>query len=229
MATALRIGVIGDYDAANETHRFTDEGIALAARELGVTAAVEWLATDGGHDLAAFDGLVCAPGSPYRSMAGALAAIRYARENDVPLLGTCGGFQHIVIEYARNMAGIEDAAHAESDPYASRLVVGRLVCSLVGQVMEVELAPGSHAAEIFGGTRSLEEFYCNFGLNEEYRPQLEAAGMVFCGFDQNGEVRVVEVPEKRFCFGTLFVPQARAKRGLAHPLVVGFLRTAGDL
>ena len=64
-----------------------------------------------------------APASPYRSMRGALEAITFARSHDLPLLGTCGGFQHVVIEFARNVAGIPDAAHAEYDPTTSRLLI----------------------------------------------------------------------------------------------------------
>jgi len=70
-----------------------------------------------------FDAVWIAPASPYRSMRGALEAITFARSHDLPLLGTCGGFQHVVIEFARNVAGIPDAAHAEYDPTTSRLLI----------------------------------------------------------------------------------------------------------
>lgn len=77
--------------------------------------------------------MLISPGSPYVSTAGSIAGIQWARENDVPLLGTCGGFQHVVIEFARNVLGIRDAEHAETSPDASELVVVPLACSLVGQ------------------------------------------------------------------------------------------------
>ncbi|MDE1175904.1 MAG: hypothetical protein PW789_04790 [Edaphobacter sp.] len=225
---AVRIGIVGDFDAGNKTHRFTDDALQHAAAALGIEVHGEWLATEAVHDLAAFDGLWCAPGSPYRSMEGALEAIRYARESGVPMLGTCGGFQHMVIEVARNVAGIEDAAHAETDPYASRLVVQRLECSLVGKTMEVELKPGSRAEEAYGALRTEEEFYCNFGLNKMYVPQLEMAGLRISGFDQEGEARVAEMEMHPFFVGTLFVPQARSREGAPHPLVVEFCRVAGE-
>ena len=75
-----------------------------------VTPDAEHISED---ELAAYAGWWIAPGSPYRSMNGALRIIRYAREHDVPLLGTCGGYQHVVLEYARNVLGFADAAHAE--------------------------------------------------------------------------------------------------------------------
>src|SRR3989442_15811741 len=109
---ARRLGIIGDFNPANPTHVATNTGLQHASEALGVPVEVTWLHTDEHHDLSAFDGLLCSPGSPYRSLDGALDAIRYARENKVPFLGTCGGFQHLVIEYARNVLGIRDADHA---------------------------------------------------------------------------------------------------------------------
>jgi CTP synthase len=78
----------------------------------------DWLATPSiasGEALAEYDAIWVVPGSPYRHPEGAFTAIRYARENSIPFLGTCGGFQHAVIEYARNVLGWQDAGHAETD------------------------------------------------------------------------------------------------------------------
>lgn len=73
------------------------------------------------------------------SLGGALTAIEHARVHDVALLGTCGGFQHVVLEFARNVVGLEDAQHAEYDPYASTLFITPLSCSLAGQIMTVHV------------------------------------------------------------------------------------------
>jgi hypothetical protein len=94
----LRVGVVGDYDSGNETHRATDAALVHAAASLGATATGEWVATEkvgagGAGELEGFDCLLIAPASPYRSTEGALTAIRYARTSDIPLLGTCGGNQ----------------------------------------------------------------------------------------------------------------------------------------
>lgn len=75
--------------------------------------------------------------------------IRHCRTNHVPLLGTCGGYQHIVIEYARNVLSIEDAEHAEYDPYASNLVVNKLVCSLAGKALEINVDQESRTYQIY--------------------------------------------------------------------------------
>ena len=146
MTTDIRIGIIGDFHAENPTHIATTDSIQHAAKILGKRFEAVWLATDQPHEFRMFHGLLCSPGSPYRSLNGALAAIRYARENNIPFLGACGGFQHAVIEYARNVMGFTDAAHAESDPYASCLFISALNCSLVGKTLEVTLKPGSKAA-----------------------------------------------------------------------------------
>ena len=217
---------MGDFNADNPTHVATNAGIEHAAQALGRAFKPVWLPTDEAHDYTAFHGLFCSPGSPYRSLDGALAGIRFARENRVPFMGTCAGLQHLVIEYARTVMGFREAAHAESDPYASCLFIVPLSCSLVGKATDVRLEPGSKAAGIYGAERATENYYCNFGLNPDYRSALEAAGLAVTGTDQDGEVRVMELPTHPFFVGTLFVPQARSLRGRPHPLVLEFCRAA---
>jgi CTP synthase (UTP-ammonia lyase) len=226
MADTIRIGIIGDYNAQNPTHVATNNGIQHAAEVLGEPLEAVWLDTGRPQDFENYHGLFGSPGSPYRSIDGALAGIRFARENNVPFIGTCGGFQHLVIEYARNVMGFTDATHAESDPYASCLFITALSCSLVGKTMEVSITAGSKAANACRTTRSTEQFYCNFGLNPEYRDQLEKHGLEIAGTDQDGEVRIVELGTHPFFIGTLFVPQARSVPGTPHPLILEFCRAA---
>lgn len=224
----MKIGVIGDFNPSNPTHIATNNGIRHAADALETPVEIVWLPTDQQHDYPKFQGLFGSPGSPYRSLEGALDGIRYARENGVPFIGTCGGFQHAVIEYARNMMGFADATHAESDPYASRLFITPLSCSLVGKTMEVMLKEGSKAARICGATRMIEAYYCNFGLNPQYGMQLDEAGLKISGCDVDGEARIVELPAHPFFLGTLYVPQARSEPGKPHPLVLEFVRAAAS-
>ncbi len=221
-----KIGIIGDFNGSNPTHVATTAGIQHASQTLGESIEAVWLPTDQPQEFGNFQGLIGSPGSPYRSMEGALAGIRYAREKDIPFIGTCGGFQHLVIEYARNVMGFADAEHAESSPDASCLFITPLSCSLVGKTMEVAIQAGSRAAAAYQATRSMEQFYCNFGLNPEYRNQLEKHGLEVTGWDQNEEVRIVEVGAHPFFMGTLFVPQARSAAGKPHPLILEFCRTA---
>ncbi len=226
MATPTRIGIIGDFNPGNPTHIATNNGIQHAAEELGKPIEAIWLPTDSAAEYQRFQGLFCSPGSPYRSLDGALAGIRYARENRVPFLGTCGGFQHLLIESARNVMGLADATHPESDPYASCLFVTALSCSLAGKSMEVTIKPGSKAATVFHADRSTEAFYCNFGLNPEYQEQVKSAGLEITGKDQNGEARIVELASHPFYLGTPFVPQASSQAGKPHPQIVEFCRSA---
>lgn len=229
MEGAISIGVIGDYDPEFPPHTATDAALGHAAAALGIEVEVRWhpteslLDTDPGEVLVE-DALWCAPGSPYRSLDGALRAVRFARERDLPLLGTCGGFQHIVIEYARNALDFADAQHAEYDPYASNLFISELSCSLAGRTMAVELVAGSRAADFYGGTVACERYYCNFGLNPEHQRLLDEGGLRVVGLDQDGEARVLELPDHRFYVATLFVPQLSSAPGAPHPLIVAYLR-----
>ena len=124
--------------------------------------------------------------------------------------------------------GFADAAHAESDPYASCLFITPLSCSLVGTTMEVNITPGSKAAVACQATRSVEKFYCNFGLNPDYQNQLEKDGLEITGKDQSGEARILELATHPFFLGTLFVPQANSVSSNPHPLILEFCRAAAS-
>jgi CTP synthase (UTP-ammonia lyase) len=231
MTRAISVAVVGEFMPSFPPHAKTDEAIAQMRSVLAMGISARWiptctLETAVGSTLQGFDALWIAPGSPYKSLTGALNAIRYAREHDVPLLATCGGCQHVVIEYARNVLGFEDAAHAEYDPYASRLFITPLSCSLVGQTMEVQIEPGSRVAAIYGGTSALEQYYCNFGLNPENQQALHDAGLCIVGRDANGEARILTLPEHRFFVATLFVPQLTSGVDHPHPLIRAFLEAA---
>jgi len=231
MSRSISIGVIGDFDPEFPPHVATDAALEHAAAALGVRVAIGWLDTATLDDLdvaelAAHDALWGAPGSPYRSLDGALRAIRFARESGLPFIGTCGGFQHVVIEYARNLLGFEDAQHAEYDPYASELFVSALSCSLVGQTMSVRLQPGSRAAGFYGQDEISEQYYCNFGLNPAHQARLDRGGLRVVGTDRDGEARVLELPDRRFYIATLFVPQLTSRADCPHPLITAYLRAA---
>ncbi len=139
---AYQIGIIGDFNGRNPTHVATTNAIQHAAEALGEPIQPVWLATDRPHEYGAFQGLLGSPGSPYRSLEGALAGIRYARGEAKMFLSLgnlAGASNTLVIEYARNVMGFQDAAHAESDPDASCLFITPLSCSLVGKTMEVAI------------------------------------------------------------------------------------------
>ena len=198
MPRTLSVGIIGDFNPTHETHLATNIASRQAEAHLGIPVEAEWIPTpsleEGAEEtLGRFDALLCAPGSPNKSMKGALNGIRFARETGRPFLGTCGGFQHVVIEYARNVMAIADADHAEEHPGASCLVVTPLACSLWGKSGEVEIRPNSVAYQVYHAKTS-ERFYCSFGLNPAYRAEVENAGLRASGFDRAGDVRILELP-----------------------------------
>jgi CTP synthase (UTP-ammonia lyase) len=222
------IAILGEYTPAFAPHTATTAAIGHAQARLGVTVEAAWLSTAAIDEslFARFDAIWVAPGSPYKDLELTLWAIRNARERGVPCFGTCGGFQHMVLEYARSVLGLRDAQHAEYDPYASRLFVSRLACSLAGREMRLRFVPGSRVAAIYGASAATEEYYCNFGVNPEYVPQLASGPLVITGADAEGEARVIELPGHPFFLGTLFVPQTRSTPERPHPLVVAFVEAA---
>jgi CTP synthase (UTP-ammonia lyase) len=229
----IRIGVVGEFDPDRPTQVATGAALEHAARSLDLDVSTTWIDTarigsSRAPVLDSFDGLLIAPGSPYRSLEGALEAIRFARTEDRPLLGTCGGFQHLVLEYGRNVIGLSDAHHAEYDPDASVLFITPLSCSLAGKEMDVVLSPDTKAASAYGCLHTKERYYCSFGLNPAYEAPLADAGLEVSGRDGDGEPRIVEVPGLRFYVGTLFVPQTASAPELPHPLVRAFVRAAAQ-
>jgi CTP synthase (UTP-ammonia lyase) len=127
---------------------------------------------------------------------------------------------------AHHALGIEDAASAETDPYASKLIITPLSCSLKGRAMTVLIAPESRVAAIYGKTQVIEEYYCNFGLNPAYQSRLHAAGLQIVGTDADGEARILTLPEHPFFVATLFVPQLTSTAERSHPLIVAFVKAA---
>jgi CTP synthase (UTP-ammonia lyase) len=229
--SSLEIGLIGDEDPSLRPHLAVPRALALAGTAAAITVRATWLPTDGpavrdASTLARFAGLWCVPGSPYRSLEGALAAIAFARREHTPFLGTCGGFQHALIEHARAELGLADADHAESNPHAATPLIAPLSCSLVGASATIELRPGSRIAQAYGELRATEGFYCRYGLNPAYRSQLEQGPLRIVGVDSDGEPRAVERTDQTFFVATLFQPELSAFTDRAHPLVIAFVRAA---
>ncbi|HUP27949.1 MAG TPA: hypothetical protein VM409_05895 [Chloroflexia bacterium] len=229
-----RLALIGEYSPDVKAHRAIPVALHMASEDNACEVVPEWVPTNelegaGWERLAGFDALWCVPGSPFASMEGALGAIRFAREAQVPFLGTCGGFQHALIEYARNRLNIADADHAESNPDASVLFISPLACSLSGVKGIVRLKEGSRAREIYGKAEVEEEYNCNFGLNPEYRALLEDGDLRVTGVDENDEVRVVELAGHPFFIGTLYQPERSALSGNRHPLIEAFVRAVRDV
>lgn len=230
MRKKVSIAIVGDFDPKNRSHPATSEAVKHCGTAVDLDAEPVWIGTEemverlATERLKGFDGVWIAPASPYKSMEGALRAIRIARESRTPLLGTCGGFQHIVLEYARNVLGFGDADHEETNPDASKLFLSRLSCSLVGRTMNIALEPDSLLARLYGRTAAREEYHCNYGVNSKYVDALRSSALRIVASDDEGEVRAVELPGYPFFVGTLFLPQHISKAKDPHPLICGFIR-----
>lgn len=232
MPTPLQIGLVGDYNTHVLAHQAIPKALELAAQATDRPIQAHWLPTEEITDtqrLAGFDGLWCVPASPYRSMDGALRAIRHARESQIPFLGTCGGFQHAVIEYARHVLGWADAEHAETSPEAGRPVISLLECALVETTAAVRLQAGTHLARAYGTLEAAEGYRCRYGLNPLFRAALDGGGLRVAALDAAGEVRALELADHPFFVVTLFQPERAALQGRIPAIVRAFAQACSRL
>ena len=213
-----RIALLGDRNENYPSHREVDAVIPL----LGVSA--EWVATDSSSDLGQYDGIWLMPGSPYADDASAYAAITYAREHSVPFLGTCGGLQYAVVEYFRQVIGVADASHAESDGPSESNVVTAQACSLFGEEREVLPVAGTRFADMVPGP-FVGMHYCNYAPSSEALHALVAHGWVIAATAQDAEAEVLELPGHPYFMLSLFQPQIGSLAGKPlHPMLREFVR-----
>lgn len=227
---AIRIALVGDYDPQVTAHQAIPIALGLVAEHLQRTVQFEWLATEEiGTDtvLNQFDGFWCVPASPYKSEEGAIRAIRCAREQGRPFLGTCGGFQHAVLEYSRNVLGWADAEHGETSPESERAVLTALTCSLVEAVDSIHLLPGSLIAQAYEKSEIEEGYRCRYGVNPQFERQLLSDRLQAVGHDSAGDLRAVELKNHPFFVATLFQPERAALKGKMPPLVRAFIEACG--
>ncbi|MEV6957339.1 hypothetical protein [Streptomyces sp. NPDC051183] len=227
-----RIALVGDRSPHVKSHvrvallldsLASRDALALDAYWIPTADAADWTASGA---LAGFDGVWVLPGSPYASEAGALAAIRVAREEGIPFLGTCGGFQHALLEYARSVCGLASVAHAENDPGAEDTLIAPLACSLVGHQGLVRAEPGSLAESVLGAEQSMEHYHCNYGPEPRHLPTLTEHGLRLSGHDEDGQVRIAELPGHPFFLATLFQPELSGDGTRPHPIVRAFAEAA---
>lgn len=228
----LAIALIGDRDDAVTAHRAIPKALALAAESTGADLRPSWVATDSitsDADLTGYDGFWCVPASPYRNMDGALRAIRFARTLGKPFLGTCGGFQHAVVEYARNVLGWADADHAETAPTAARAVIVPLACSLVEVAEPVIFRGGTRIADAYGVSAISEGYHCRYGLGDRFREVAFVDGALRIGaVDPQDDVRAIELREHPFFVATLFQPERAALRDEVPPLARAFVAAMAE-
>jgi CTP synthase (UTP-ammonia lyase) len=237
----LRIGVLGDFDPKLRNHEATQSALHHAGGAMLQALSVHWVPTESvpgsrwREVLGQYDAILAAPGSPYRSMEGMLAGIAFARANRIPFLGTCGGFQYALIEYARNVLGLAGAdteenedgpAHAIITPVACPIADRRPGASRLSGVRRVSIRESTRMSRIYVVLAAEEEYFCNFEVNPEYVSDFEKSGLVFSAYGEQGEVRALELPSHPFYVATLFQPQLRSREGEPHPVITAFLQAA---
>jgi CTP synthase (UTP-ammonia lyase) len=229
MTTLVNIAIVGDRDDGITAHRAIPLALAHAASALDVDLVFDWVPSDaisGADRLAGFDAFWVAPGSPYRNLDGALRAIGHARTTGRPFLGTCGGFQHAVLEFARHVLDWSDAMHAESDPGVGRPVIAALECSLVEARGSVTLVPGSRIAKAYGALAAPTIYRCRYGLNPAFRAALTAGALRGSAQDEHGDLRAIELDGHPFFVATLWQPERAALEGQRVPLAEALVTAA---
>lgn len=228
MNSKICIGIIGDYDG-RPSHIATEEALKHAGKKIEIDIEFKWLPSvmfdSVKHELQYFDGLWCAPGSPYKSMNGVINAIKFARESDCPFIGTCGGFQHAVIEFGRNVLHISALEDTNFNPYEPNDYIIALSCSLVGETRHIILEQNSRLHNVYGSAEIVEKYNCSFELNKNFQTLLNKSGFKVIGVDENEEARIMTIENNTFFIASLFQPQLSSTFDKPHPLVIEYLNS----
>jgi CTP synthase len=245
-AHEVTIGLVGKYIDLPDAYLSVTEAIRAGGFHNDCRVNLRWVSSDdcatpegAARNLSDLDGVVVPGGFGVRGIEGKLGALRYTRENQIPTLGLCLGLQCMVIEYARDVAGLEGANSMEFDegtphPVVSTMADQRDVVSGdrdMGGTMRLglypaKLAEGSVVAEVYGAPYVDERHRHRFEVANSYRPVLEEHGLVFSGTSPDGRlVEFVELPREvhPFYVGTQAHPEFRSRPTRAHPLFAGLV------
>ena len=188
--------------------------------------------------LANFDGVLVAPGFGERGIEGKINSIQFVRENNIPFFGICLGMQCAVVEYAKNVMGLKDAASSEVNPNSSNIMIHLMedqkkITSKGGTMRlgayNCKLAKGSLAHKIYGKSNIEERHRHRYEFNNEYLERIEAAGMKASGVNpDNGLIEIIELPSHPFFVGVQFHPELKSTVENPHPIFVAFVKAAMD-
>lgn len=226
------VALVGDFDVKIHTLVALNDAIEHCRKHLDFLLETTWVPSTWipreGFDRKLYQGCWIVPGSPYKDDDAVLNIIRWARENDFPLLGTCGGFQYMILEYARNVLKMSNADHEEINPSitigARELIISKLACSLKGREEEVLITDkASWIYNVLKTERLAGHFYCSYGFNDKYRDAFREP-FSFTAHSPDGEVRACELKTHRFFNGTLFQPSLDSREDLPNPLMMDFFR-----
>jgi CTP synthase len=238
----ITIGLIGKYVELQDSYKSILEAFihAGAANEVKVNVESihsEYLNADNAKlKLSHLDGVLVAPGFGERGIEGKIDAIKYVREQNIPFLGICLGMQMAVIEFARNVLGLADANSTEMVPNTKNPVIDLMesqksVTNKGGTMRlgawECKVKADSKASKVYGATTILERHRHRYEFNNDYKKEIEAAGMVATGLNpETGLVEIIEIPNHPWFVGVQYHPEYRSTVANPHPLFVAFVRAA---
>nr|MBA3610928.1 CTP synthase [Rubrobacter sp.] len=245
----VKVAIIGKYIKLQDAYLSIVEALGHAGGHHGVKVELDWVDSETltdrettGKRLAEADGVLVLPGFGHRGTEGKIAAARYARETETPYLGLCLGMQIGVIEFARNVAGLEMANSTEFESETPHPVIDIMADQVgvdKGGTMRLgrypcKVVPGTLAAHVYESDVVDERHRHRYEVNNGYRDALAEAGMVFSGTSPDG--RLVEIAELRdhpFFIGSQFHPEFKSRPLRPHPLFKGFVgacvASRGDL
>lgn len=224
-----RIAILGDFNVNNTLHHAVNDSIRHSQNQLDAELQCDWIQTDLFDPQVVFNdlysGLWIVPGSPYRSMEGVLNAVQYARAHNIPTLGTCAGFQHMLIEVARNLCGLDKADHEETSTENTDFVISKLTCSLVGQEEDLKVIDkDSKISELLPKGHFKGKYHCNYGLNKDFVEKLKEQGCRMTVASSEGEIRAFELDSHPFFLGTLFQTPLASNYENPNPIILEFLK-----
>lgn len=236
----VRIGLVGKYVELHDAYKSIVEAFIHAGAVNDCKVNIEWIHSEelnienAATKLKDLHGILVAPGFGHRGIAGKLAAIEYARVNNIPFLGICLGMQMAVIEYARhvlNMEGADSTEMAAKTQYpVIDLMDSQQGVTEKGGTMRLgaykcELKEGSKAFEAYGQKEIMERHRHRYEFNSQYREEFEKAGMVTTGINpESGLTEIVEIPSHKWFVGVQFHPEYKSTVIKPHPLFIAFIK-----
>jgi CTP synthase len=240
----VNIAIVGKYVNLRDAYLSVIEALRHGGFHHGVKVELNWVSSDDLEDadvsraFAGMHGIVVPGGFGWRGVEGKLEAIRYARERGVPYLGLCLGLQCAVIEFARNVCGLEGANSSEFDPATPHPVIDLLpeqknVTDLGGSMrlgaQPCHIVPGTKAEQVYGERVVYERHRHRYEVNPAYHEALSGKGMVFSGLSPDGRlVEIVELEGHPFFMAGQFHPELRSRPTRPHPLFRDFIGAARE-